>query len=293
MKAYGSNWRLGLFLACLAFLCFTGKDACTKWVSPRSTVTEAYAVMSASSLIFVFMPLVLRRKFDFLHTNHPRLHILRGFLNVGQFGLLIYALRTVELPNFYSLAFISPFLVRLLSEIFFKDRLKFQSWLATLVGFGGVLIILRPAHSLNIGEICILLSVLMYSIDVTLVRHTSRQDRSSTITFYRTLAALPWAILFTFFNYVPLSVSDLLWLMLSGILAGLGSMALVEGYRLASAPRAAPFQYTQLLWSIPLSYFVWHELPDAYTWIGGAVIVGSGLYLLRHEAQAEKVAGPA
>jgi drug/metabolite transporter (DMT)-like permease len=287
--AYGSNLKLGVLITCLAFLSFTGKDACVKWVGSHSTVTETYAIMSASSLLTIFLPLALRGKRDFLQTSHLRLHLLRGFLNIGQFGLLIYALRSVELSNFYSLIFASPIVVRLMSQLFFKDRLNYQSWIATLVGFAGVLIVIRPSHAINVGQICILISIFMYSVDVMVVRHTSHQDRSSAITFYRTLSALPWAIVFTIFDYKPLPINDVLWLILSGTLAGIGSMALVEGFRLASAPRAAPFQYTQLLWSLPLGYFVWHEIPDTYTWIGGAVIIASGLYLLRHESRAAKV----
>jgi drug/metabolite transporter (DMT)-like permease len=105
--------------------------------------------------------------------------------------------------------------------------------------------------------------------------------------FYRLSMSLVWGLFMLPHNFISIPLSDFFWLGIAGIMMGVANITLARGFQLASIPIAAPIQYTQLLWGIPLGYFIWHEVPDAYTWIGGAVIVASGLYLLRHESRRE------
>jgi drug/metabolite transporter (DMT)-like permease len=288
MKAYGSNWRLGIVITCVSFFAFTIMDICIKWVGGRCPVIESFLILASTAAITIAIPVLIRHGRAGLKTHHPYLHILRGMTNFSSFLLVIYALPIVTLADFYALIFAVPLFLALLSALVLKEATGRQRWLATILGFAGVLIVLRPSLALNPGEFGVLACAILYSITIILMRYAGKQDSSAAIIVWMLLAPLPLALILTIFNFQPLDLTDFCWLALSGILYGIGNLALAEGFRLASTPVAAPFQYTQLLYGIPLGYFIWHELPDMYTWVGGAVIVASGLYLLRHEARREK-----
>jgi drug/metabolite transporter (DMT)-like permease len=289
MRAYGSNWRLGILITCLCFFLFTVMDICIKWVGNRCPVMESFLILAGTAAVTIAIPTWVQHGLSGLKTHHPQVHLLRGITNFASFLLVIYALPRVTLANFYALIFALPLFLTVLSALFLREPTGRQRWLATMVGFVGVLVVLRPSLSLNLGELGVLACSVLYSITIILMRYTDKQDSSAAIMFWMLVVPLPVAFALTVINFVPLGFSDIAWLVLSGVLYGSGNLALAEGFRLASTPVAAPFHYTQLLWGIPLGYFIWHEIPDAYTWIGGAVIVASGLYLLRHESRVEKV----
>ena len=288
MKAYGSNWRLGIVITCACFFIFTIMDICIKWVGTRCPVMETFFILSSVGSLTIGGRIFFRYGTKGFQTLHMKVHLVRGPLNFLHFMLVIYALPRTTLADFYALIFAIPLFVSLLSAIILKDYPGYQRWLATIVGFLGVLVVLRPSMTISLGELSVLIAAALYSVTIILMRYANR-DSSAVIMFYMMFNALPLAFIGMLFNHQSLSLADLSVLAFSGFLYGLGNLALAEGFRLATTSLAAPFQYMQLLYGIPLGYFIWHELPDAYTWIGGAVIVGSGLYLLRHESRTEKV----
>ena len=283
--AYGSNWRLGVLLTCVAFLCFTLFDGCVKWVGERCPVFESFLIMTTVAAATIAIATIAHGGAKDLKTRHFLFHIMRGILNVGSMVLFIYALWLVPLANFYSLVFSTPLMTVILAALIYRDRPGWPVWLAIIAGFGGVLIVLRPTVAINVGELCVLGGALSFSLDIMFMRHAGGEDTSAAIAFYMMLSSIVCSLPFLFNHLQPLPVNVIGWLIAAGVCMGIGNICLAEGFRLASTPVAAPFHYTQLLWGVPLGYFVWHELPDAYTWLGGAVIVASGLYLLRHEAR--------
>ena len=290
MRAYGSNWRLGILLTCVCFLCFTLFDLCIKAIGPDCPVFEEFSISTGVAVLIILFAGYLRAGPEILKTYHLKLHVFRGLLNVASMACFIYALRLVQLANFYALVFAAPLFVTLMASLIFKDRPGAKRWLATAVGFCGVLIVLRPTASVNIGELCVLVGAILFSADIMFMRHTGQKDNSFAIMIYMMGTSWICVTILMSFNLRLVDTTNLLYLLFAGLLMAIGNFAMVDGYRLATSSLAAPFHYTQLLWGVPFGYFIWHEVPDAYTWLGGAVIVASGLYLLRHEARAETLA---
>jgi drug/metabolite transporter (DMT)-like permease len=283
------SWRLGIVITCLCFLSFTIFDVCIKWVGDRSPIYETFSLMTGVAVLMLGLSVLARRQPSLLKTSHLKLHALRGAMNFILFILAIFALQNITLANYYALAFVIPMYVITLSALIFKDRPGWQRWVATMCGFAGILIVLRPTMAIGIGMLAAIAKDILWTLDTIFMRHTNSKDSSTAVMFYLMLFALPWGLIMMIFDYHPLSAKLIGAIVLAGLFLGMAYVALAEGFRLAGPSLAAPFHYTQLLWGIPLGYFIWHEIPDAYTWIGGAVIVASGLYLLRHEARVEKV----
>ena len=281
-------WK-GVFLTALSYFLFVLVDAIIKWIGTRLPVLEIFFIMSCVGALATVAPALYSRNWPAFKTKHWRLHAVRGVLNIGAFGLTIFALVHIQLANFYVLIFTLPLFLTILAGLFLHEPTGRQRWLATGSGFLGVLIILRPSAALGIGEVATLASAVCYGLDITLMRHASSEDSSTAVMLHRILVslALVLAVMLVEHQFEPVGRADMLWLILGGVLAGIGNLMMAEGFRLATTPVAAPFHYTQLLWGIPLGYFVWRELPDAFTWLGGGVIVASGLYLLRHEARRD------
>ncbi len=275
----------GILNTCFAFLCFTLMDAVLKWVGVRAPVAEEFFIATLVAAITVFAyGTRCGRDFAGLRTHYLKLHALRSVMFVAQFSLVIYSFRHMTLANFYALVFTAPLFITALSAVFLKEPVGWRRWTATAVGFAGVLIDLRPNGDMSIVSFYVLAATLLYSVDVIFMRIANRKDSTAATTFYvQALSLIPGGA-YMAFTWQPVATGDIAWLCLAGVLCGIALMALVRGFRLASTPVAAPFHYTQLIWGLGIGWYIWQELPDVFTWIGGAVIVASGLYILHREA---------
>ena len=258
-------------------------DAVIKWVGPRSSVAETFFVVTAVSTALLFLWATRHGTLAELRTRHLRLHIFRGLLYVVEFGCLIYGVRAMKLGNFYALVFTAPLFITALSAVFLREFVGWRSWAATAAGFLGVLVILRPSEALGPTSYCVLLSAVLYAIDVILMRKTQQHDSTAAVMFYAELAALVPAAMLLCFTGLNLTPADLAWMSLAGVLQALALVALVVGFRLAGVAVAAPFNYSQILWGVGIGWAVWREVPDIWTGVGAAIIVVSGLYMLKRE----------
>ena len=278
--------RLRAALTMLAAVAvFSTMDAGLKLLSAHYPPFEVACLRAAASL-----PLVLAWA---LSTAGPStllrvrwsLHLLRGAMGVAMMASFVYALRSLPLATAYSIFFIAPLLITALSVPFLGERVGPRRWIAIAVGLVGVLVLLRPsgAGMFSVASLAVLLAALMYAATAITVQLLARTDSTQAMMVWIMVFMAAGAGAIAWPHWVPLRGADAWLIVYVGVAGALGQYAITEAFRLGEASMLAPLEYTALVWGVLLDVTLWHVLPDAVTWIGAAIIIGSGLYLIRRE----------
>jgi drug/metabolite transporter (DMT)-like permease len=204
----------------------------------------------------------------------------------------VYALRTLPLSTAYSIFFVAPLLITALSVPFLGERVGPRRWTAIAIGLVGVLVVLRPTGEglMSVAGVAVLVAALGYAVSAITVRVLARTDSTQAMVVWLMLLMALGAGLLAWPDWQPIRMGDAWVIAGIGVGGALGQYAITEAFRLGEASLIAPLEYTALVWGVALDLALWGVLPDAITWVGAAIIVASGLYLLRRErvhAEAE------
>ncbi len=276
---------VGVGLMCAALLCFSMLDASAKWlnrsVDPLLTVWARYA----ASVAFVFVFINPATRPGVLRTSRLGLQLARSVLLFLSTALNFVALQYLQLVEALSILFATPLLVALLSGPMLGERAGPRSLAAIGVGFIGVLIVTRPGlgtmHPAALLSVAGSVSYALYNI---LTRILAASDSSETTMVYSGLAGMALATPIVPFVWTTPG-SPLAWTLLVGVgaLGAVGHWLLILAHARAPAPVLAPSIYFQIVWMLGLGYLVFGDWPDPWTFVGCAVVVASGLYLLYRE----------
>ncbi|MEG3790760.1 DMT family transporter [Lysobacter sp. CCNWLW3] len=264
---------------------FATMDAGLKLLSAHYPPFQVASLRGAASLPFVLAWALATAGPAALVRVRWSLHLLRGVLGIGMMAAFVYALRTLPLSTAYSIFFVAPLLITAMSVPLLGERVGPRRWIAIAVGLIGVLVLLRPTGEgmLSLASLAVLGAAFAYAVSAITVRLLARTDSTQSMMVWLMAmiaigsGALAWP------DWVAIRTADL-WIILGvGIAGGLGQYAITEAFRLGEASLIAPLEYTALVWGVLLDLSLWGVLPDAITWLGAAIIVASGLYLLRRE----------
>jgi drug/metabolite transporter (DMT)-like permease len=219
-----------------------------------------------------------------LQTNRLGLHLVRGAALLGSSLFFISGLRFLPIAEASATGFVAPLFVTALSIIFLGEKVGLRRWIATGVGLLGVLIILRPGTgAFHPAAFFPLVSALAWACTLIMTRMMSGTERAITTMTYSSIAGLLILSALVPFVWVTPTWHDIAFGILIGVASTAGQWIVVLAFRYADASVLAPFSYTQLLWVSVLGFLIFGEVPDAYTIIGAAFIVASGLYTAHRE----------
>ncbi|HEX4894722.1 MAG TPA: DMT family transporter [Solimonas sp.] len=221
---------------------------------------------------------------DLLRVRWP-LQLLRGVLMIGMMVCFVYGLRHLPLTTAYTLMFVAPLLITALSVPLLGEHVGRGRWLAILAGFGGVLVALRPSGDglASLAGLAVLGAATAYALVVVTVRVLARSDSTISMVFWLltvlslgagALAGPDWVAVLPAHAWIIAGV---------GIAGALGQYLITSAFSQGEASVVAPFEYSALAWGLGFDLLIWAVLPGATIWIGAAIIVASGLYLIRHE----------
>ena len=284
---------LAMIAACAMFGCM---DALLKLLAGHYPPFQVTALRGLTAMPLVLLYLLWRRELAVVFRRHLRwrLHALRALLTVGLLALFTYGLQTLGLAEAYTLSFIAPMVITMLSVPLLKERVPPRHWAAIAVGLAGVVVALRPDQSafLSLGALAVLAAAVCYAVSNLIGRIISRTEPSATLLFWTTAGLVVGGSALSLGQWVPVPAEHaplLLGLAVSGFL---GQLAITEAFRHGQASAVAPFEYTALAWAVALDWMVWRAVPDGYTLLGGAIIIASGTYLIRREAPQDRVHAP-
>ncbi len=215
-----------------------------------------------------------------------RLHLLRGVFSVAMMGLFTYGLQTLGLAEAYTLAFVAPLVLVALSVPVLREVVLTRQWVAILVGLAGVVVAMRPQPGalVSLGAVAVLLAAGCYAASNVVGRLVSRTEPSATLVFWTTTSLILGGTVLGAADWVPIRREDT-WVLLGLAVTGfVGQLAITEAFRHGQAAVIAPFEYSALAWAVMLDWLFWHTVPQSHTLLGGAIIIASGLYLIRREA---------
>lgn len=272
---------------CVAVLLFACMNAIVKYLGPYFSTLQIVWARTLGHLLFIFVLFLPAHGLAILRTRSPGTQVLRSLLLILSTLLFFFALRHVPLAEATSISFLAPVIVTVLAASMLGEKIRPSRLAVVLAGFLGVLIVVRPGSEVfQWASLLILGSATCYATYQVLTRRVTGVDSAETSAVYSALlGGVLTSVLVPFFWTAPTSWPQVILLLGLGILGGLGHYCVACALYNAPANIVSPFQYLQLLGAVVLGYLVFDAIPSVYTWIGAALIVGSGLYLGWSETQ--------
>lgn len=282
------NRLVGISLMSITYLCFALLDCGAKWLVQTLPVLQVVWLRFLVNAVFSTALLAPKLGAGALRVRRPKLQLLRACLLPLMTGLNFWALQYLQLAETGAIQFSVPILIALFAVPMLGERMDRARWIAILIGFAGVLVIVRPGtQSFHPALLLALVNAVIYALFNLLTRRLAAHDSAEATQFWScagaTLAIAPFAL--AAWQSPP---GALQWtiLVLIGLAGGVGHYTLALAHRYAPASVLAPFLYQQILWMMLLGYLVFDDVPDAAVLAGGAIVVACGAYLLYRERTA-------
>ena len=278
------NNRLGLTYMFAGMALFAATDAMAKLLT--ETLPPVQVVWSRQcGLLFGILIIIAIRGGYVLRTTQPKLQIGRGILATCSATLFIVAISYVPLADAVAITFVAPFFVTIMGALLLKEPVGIRRWSAVIIGFLGMLIVLRPGLGIiHPAAILLIFAAAAFACRQILSRILANGDSISTTLAYTGIVS--WVLLCIPLPFVwvnPTTVQEIALLLAVATLAGIGETLIIMALDVAHAVVVAPVQYSLLLWGTMYGYLIFNELPDYWTLIGAIVIVIGGIYTLSRE----------
>jgi len=282
------NRLVGIGIVSVTYLVFTLLDGSAKWLVGTMPVIMVVWLRFATHAVLATALLLPLRGAALIRTRYWRWHAARALMFTAMTGINFWALQYLQLAETTSIQFTVPILIALLSATFLGLKLDAGRWIAIVLGFVGVLVIVRPASTeFHPALLAAVANAILYSIFMLMTRRLAAYDSPETIQY---LPAVGAAILLTPFALAAWEWPDtaLEWTVacLLGIFGATGHYLLALAHRYAPSAVLAPFVYQQVIYMTVFGYLVFGDVPGTAVWIGGAIVVASGLYLFHRERTA-------
>ena len=273
----------GWMLAAVAS--FSLMDAGMKLLSAHYPPLQVTLLRGAASLPFVLVWVLASAGVRSIVPVRWGLHLLRGVLGMVMIGCFVYALKRMPLSTAYTLYFVAPLLVAALSVPLLGEKVGPRRWTAIGIGMLGVVVVLRPGVDglVSLPGLMVLLAATAYAIAAVTVSLLTRTDTPQSMVVWFLAIMAVGAGLAAIPGWVPLRWEHAALILGMGLAGAFGQIALTSAFMRGDASMIAPLEYTGLVWVIAWDWLLWQTLPDTATWTGAAIIVASGLYLLRRE----------
>lgn len=268
--------------------------ACLVWsflswlVRDLSTDLHAFEIVFFRNLFgFVAIaPFLLRHGTPTFPRQEFGIYLIRGGFGLVAMLGWFYAITVVPLADATALSFTAPIFATITAIIVLGEVVRIRRWTAMLIGFAGAMIVLRPVGlEIGIGEIAVLISSAAIAVVIVLVKILARTETSDRIVAFHTLILLPLSLLAALFVWIWPTWTQLLLCVVLGAAATLANWLTVRAFTIGETAALMPYDFTRLPFMALVGYVAFAEVPDLWTWVGGAVIFASSFYIARREAQ--------
>ncbi len=282
---------VGILAMSAAGAVFSGHDAITKYLAERLPIGEIIFFRQLSSAVLLTAYIWFAHGLGVIRPVMIGGQALRAFFFLASTVLIAISVASLPLSTALAIIFSSPLLVAALSPLLLKERVGPRRWLAIIVGFIGVLVIIRPGGAQFTWLLLIPVAAASASAlrDIT-TRILHRTDSTYAILFWSNLVILAATLLTWPFGWEEVSLSDAGFLILGGALNTLAHFLTITALRHGDAALVTPFRYTALVWAALQGFAVWVDVPDNWTILGAMIIVAAGVYLVLREAQVRRKA---
>jgi len=305
-----NNNPKGIIFILLAMLVFSVQDSIMKYIFNFVALYEVYLIRTLVSFVLILLFLKITKKPIIFKTQYPLLTFCRVVLFFFGFSSFYISLTVLPLGTATALFFVTPFLITIFAKFILKEQIGPRRWIAVIIGFIGVYIILNPDFSnFDYMSLTPILCAFCYSLSMIIIKITSEKDSVYTQTFTFYIGAIIISVIFYFiisdgqYNVVdhPASLfifrewfgdleNSILLMIATGFTASVAFILIFSAYRVASPAVVSPFEYSILLWSSLSGWYFFNEIPDLKTIIGMILIVCGGIYIfVREKAQDQSI----
>ncbi|MDX2159430.1 MAG: DMT family transporter [Hyphomicrobiaceae bacterium] len=275
---------LAILMMLAAMLAFAAMDGISKVLAQQLSIPQILWVRYI--LFTLLVALLLRRKglATAMKSGQPWLQTARALLIVVENGVFVLAFVYLPLADVHAIAAASPLIVVALSVPMLGETVGPRRWLAVVVGFAGVLIIVRPGFQLISWPMLIaLFAAFLWGLYQVLVRMCAATDSGETTWVWSAVVGLAATTLVGPFVWTWPDATGWALLVAIAILGSLAHLALIKALEYWEAGALQPYSYTLLLWAAVIGYLGFGDIPDRWTFLGAALIIASGLYAWHRE----------
>lgn len=295
----------------LAILClvagiavFSVQDLILKLLSGDYPLHQAMVLRSLTAIPFM---LAITRIFDGTYAtlvtgNWPAM-LARGLLNFAAYTAYYLALAALSMATTVALYFTAPLFITLLSVALLREKVALNRWMAILVGFAGVIIMVRPGGALfDWAALLAVFSGFAYGLSMVMARVMGTRNTAAAMAFWGNIAFLLFSLAlsaaygsgayanlahpslaFVTRGWVWPTALDAFLMSACGLIAAVGLTLLTQAYRIGQNSLVAPFEFTFAFWGVLWGWLFWSDLPDGLGWIGIAIIMAAGIYVVRSD----------
>lgn len=274
--------RVPLGIACImgGIFCLTISDTLAKWLGQTYSPLQILFLrgLVATPVLLLLILAVSGRQA--LRTGHLGIHLFRGALNVLTAYCFYLSLTLLPQAEATAIAFSAPLFVTIISVLILKERVPLGSWLALLIGFAGVMLVVRPSPGhMQWAALLPLVTALGYAVMMVSARRITAQESMLTTMFYIALGQAICAAPLTIWVWEPIQSAHLTGFVGIALFSTLGLGLITQAFRVAPASIVAPFDYSGLIWAALLGWLVWDEIPTLWFYCGAVLIAASGIYV--------------
>jgi drug/metabolite transporter (DMT)-like permease len=239
--------------------------------------------------LILISPFIIKNNFRALKSKNIKLQFSRVMINIFSMIFWFSAIGIMQFEKAAALGFTTPLFTTILAIIVLKEKIRFHRTAALLIGFLGILVIVRPGYvPLELGAVFILASAFSFSFVLIIIKKLSAIDSSQTIIFYHLLLSTPVFFILSLFYWETVNLNQLLIFTLMGASGLLSHWCLTQAFKLSDTTFVMPLQFTKLIWASLIGFFIFTERPDMWTWFGGIIIFISVVYIAYREAFKKK-----
>ena len=282
---------VGILAMSAAGAVFSGHDAITKYLATTYPIGEIIFFRQLASAVLLTAYIWFAQGLGVIKPVKINGQILRALFFVASTILISISVASLPLPTARAIIFSSPLVVAGLSASLLNEPVGPRRWLAIIVGFIGVLVIIRPGGTSFTWLLLIPVAAATASAlrDIT-TRILHRTDSTYAILFWSNIAILLATLFSAPYGWKSIAPADAALLILAGGLNTLAHFLTITALRHGDAALVTPFRYTALVWAALLGFLIWSHVPDFWTIAGALIIVAAGVCLVLREAQIRRAA---
>lgn len=279
-----------VFFALICFFAFSVNDTCMKYLTTAGYDYTLISTVTSGLIIIVIGGFLLLRygPNSFKPRKNPKLHILRMICITTAVYCLLYALEHLALAQFYSIVFSIPFIVAIIARFVLQERISRVAWAAIVIGFCGVYYSADPQFDeINSGILAALGVSLLISISDLCVKAIGPDENKALFPLYAQIALFCVSAPFVFESTKFFTPFDFFILIINAATYVTALTTMVYAFAASgSAAKVISFQYTQAFWGILFGFLFFSEMPTTRNYIGIAVVIAAGLFMIWHERKA-------
>ena len=235
--------------------------------------------------VIIMLPFMIYNYPEAWKTHNIKLQFVRCAINVYSMISWFTAIGTLQLEKAAAIGFTTPLFTTILAIIFLGEVIRIQRITALIVGFIGILVVIRPGYiPFESGALWLLSAAITFSIVIIIVKKLTEKDSSLTTAFYQMAFMVPPTFFIALFFWESINISQILLFIFVAIAGFITQFSFAQCLKMAETTFIMPIQFTKLIWLSLIGYFFFMEVPDIWTWIGASIIFSSILFIAYREA---------